>query len=67
MKGSAGIEYHLVGGISLEKEGDDLVVKFEYKGQWYEGFRELNDGPISHTLHANGIAGIIAKGGLNHH
>jgi hypothetical protein len=62
MKGSAGIESHPVGGISLETDGGDLVVKFEYDGKWYEGFREVNDGPISHTLHANGIKSIIDEG-----
>lgn len=62
MKGSAGIENHPVGGISLETEGGDLVVKFEYNGKWYVAFREVNDGPIFHTLHANGIQGIIATG-----
>lgn len=64
MKGSAGIESHPVGGISLETDGGDLVLKFEYEGKWYEGFREVNDGegPIFHTLHANGIQSIIERG-----
>lgn len=63
MKGSAGIENHPVGGISLVTDGTDLVVLFEFDGKWYEGFREVNDGgPIHHTLHANGIKSIIERG-----
>jgi hypothetical protein len=55
VKGSAGVESYPVGGIELRSEGDDLVVRFEHDGKWYEAFREGREGPIHHTFHANGI------------
>lgn len=55
MKGSAGVEYVMVGGIQLRKDEDDLVVEVEYDGIWIELFREGVEGPIHHTCHANGI------------
>jgi len=59
MKGSAGVEYHPVGGIELRSEGNELVVSFEHDGEWYEAFRENREGPIHHTFHANGIKGLV--------
>lgn len=59
MKGESGVDSYPVGGIELRTEGDDLVVRFEHNGEWYEGFREGREGPIGHCLHANGIKALV--------
>lgn len=59
MKGSAGIENYPVGGIELCREGNEWVVRFENDGKWFEAFREGIEGPVCHTIHANGIKALV--------
>ena len=65
MKGSKGVESYPVGGIELCREVNEWVVRFEVDGKWYEAFREGIEGPVHHTIHANGIKALVEGEGSN--
>lgn len=51
---------HEIDGIKLERQGGDMVVSVDARGEWVEVIRERADGPISHIVEQSGIESAIA-------